>query len=526
MAGLGESCSHVAALLFTVDTMVKVRDSTTVTQKPAYWKQPGFKEVAYARAHEMDFTSSQMKKKRLDHDSVANSVKSKPGSGRSSAKDIPPLTAAEVARIHQRISFPNSGVKPALLSLVAGFEGDYITHSTSTLPAILVDVKKGDIDKHLTVTHEQVALAEEKTRGQAQCKLWHRLRIGRITASNLHAVTRTDPANPSKSVLRQICNPVGVNSPALEWGRQNEAKALEKYKRIFSEIHSNFQEKRCGLYISTECSFVGASPDGMRQCDCCGTGCVEVKCPYATRNLTIDEAIDNRKDFCLFKSADGCFVLKKNHPYYLQVQCQIFVTKSEFCDFVVCTESDLVAVKVLPDRDAWEEALEKAKVFFNMCILPIIVSSDDSESEQSGESVASESDGKSVVHESAGKSVVHESAGGSAVHESGEESAVHEPHSVVLSPSKKRFKPNSENSGSDTENERVPLYCFCRDIEHGKMIYCDNENCPYSWFHFDCVKLKRAPKERWYCPECKQLPQYRSGKTLPKEKTQSTVTKH
>ncbi|KAK7476327.1 hypothetical protein BaRGS_00032445 [Batillaria attramentaria] len=50
-AGLGETCSHVAALLFTVEATVRIRDSTTVTQKPAYWNMPNFKEVAYLPAH-------------------------------------------------------------------------------------------------------------------------------------------------------------------------------------------------------------------------------------------------------------------------------------------------------------------------------------------------------------------------------------------------------------------------------------------------------------------------------------------
>ena len=62
MAGLGESCSQIAALLFTVDIMLKLRDPTTVTQKAAYWKQPAFRDIAHARAHEMDFTSSQKRK--------------------------------------------------------------------------------------------------------------------------------------------------------------------------------------------------------------------------------------------------------------------------------------------------------------------------------------------------------------------------------------------------------------------------------------------------------------------------------
>ena len=40
MAGLGETCSHVASLLWTVAAGVDRRNSLTVTQKSAYWVMP------------------------------------------------------------------------------------------------------------------------------------------------------------------------------------------------------------------------------------------------------------------------------------------------------------------------------------------------------------------------------------------------------------------------------------------------------------------------------------------------------
>ena len=48
MAGLGEACTHIATLLFAVDTTVKIPDSKTVTQEPAYWLLPStHREVRY-----------------------------------------------------------------------------------------------------------------------------------------------------------------------------------------------------------------------------------------------------------------------------------------------------------------------------------------------------------------------------------------------------------------------------------------------------------------------------------------------
>ena len=56
MAGLGESCSHVASLLFAIESGVRIRESMTVTQKKAYWGMPtGVKALQYAPVREIDF---------------------------------------------------------------------------------------------------------------------------------------------------------------------------------------------------------------------------------------------------------------------------------------------------------------------------------------------------------------------------------------------------------------------------------------------------------------------------------------
>ena len=40
MPGLGESCSHVGAVLFVVEAATRIRDSKTVTQEKACWLLP------------------------------------------------------------------------------------------------------------------------------------------------------------------------------------------------------------------------------------------------------------------------------------------------------------------------------------------------------------------------------------------------------------------------------------------------------------------------------------------------------
>ena len=54
MAGLGESCSHVAAVLFYLEYAVRIQGNKTVTQDKAYWMPPTLKEVEYSEIKDID----------------------------------------------------------------------------------------------------------------------------------------------------------------------------------------------------------------------------------------------------------------------------------------------------------------------------------------------------------------------------------------------------------------------------------------------------------------------------------------
>ncbi|KAK4464827.1 chromatin modification-related protein YNG2, partial [Cladorrhinum samala] len=47
-------------------------------------------------------------------------------------------------------------------------------------------------------------------------------------------------------------------------------------------------------------------------------------------------------------------------------------------------------------------------------------------------------------------------------------------------------------------------YCSCQNVSFGNMVACDNDDCPYEWFHWGCVGLKSEPNGTWYCPDCSE----------------------
>ena len=50
-----------------------------------------------------------------------------------------------------------------------------------------------------------------------------------------------------------------------------------------------------------------------------------------------------------------------------------------------------------------------------------------------------------------------------------------------------------------------PSYCSCNRVSFGDMVCCQNDNCPISWFHYECVSIPPGTNmedQEWYCPAC------------------------
>lgn len=61
-----------------------------------------------------------------------------------------------------------------------------------------------------------------------------------------------------------------------------------------------------------------------------------------------------------------------------------------------------------------------------------------------------------------------------------------------------------DEEDEDEGVEDTKVYCTCRTVSHGDMVACDNDNCPYEWFHWKCVGLTREPVGTWFCDECRK----------------------
>jgi inhibitor of growth protein 3 len=61
----------------------------------------------------------------------------------------------------------------------------------------------------------------------------------------------------------------------------------------------------------------------------------------------------------------------------------------------------------------------------------------------------------------------------------------------------------------DGDGDDDTRYCFCNQRSYGEMVACENEDCPYQWFHTGCLNMKKVPDEDedWYCPTCREKPE-------------------
>jgi len=176
----------------------------------------------------------------------------------------------------------------------------------------------------------------------------------------MKVVCCTNISSPSQSLIKCICYPeaFAFMSKQTIYGCKHEKQAKERYFASTKKEDNKFEISDSGLEINPKWPHIGASPDGIVSCECCGKGTLEPILPSSV-------SVTKDKTFCL-KKTDELLTLDKEHMYYYQVQSQIFVCNISYCDFCVCTftsddpESGLYIECIYQDSSFWEDCLSKA----------------------------------------------------------------------------------------------------------------------------------------------------------------------
>lgn len=147
---------------------------------------------------------------------------------------------------------------------------------------------------------------------------WKQARLGHVTASNMAEVMSkgkgtAEAVGRYKYKVRLVAERLTMtagesySNAAMQWGIEQEQFACIAYEAQ----KENFVDK-IGFVLHPEIKWLGVSPDRIVGHD----GLIEVKCPNTTTHL------------------DYLFENKVPAEYYKQIQCQLWVTGRQWCDFV------------------------------------------------------------------------------------------------------------------------------------------------------------------------------------------------
>nr|XP_047137738.1 uncharacterized protein LOC124814271 [Hydra vulgaris] len=450
MAGLGETCSHVAAVLYKLEAAARLGIiSQTPTDLPCQWNQNFTKKIEPSQISNIDFYSTEAKKK------VTNKFKH---------NHLEPTSIAK-SNFLEAIRKINANVVG--LSLFPGMSNAFLQHSENNVPVkklpkqlrnlymshsidfdhatLLAECNK--IKTSFVITTDEIIYLESVTRNQSASIVWHQQRAGRITGSVAHSVLQSNICIPAKSVVLKITMPVLKNNnvPSLKWGREKGEEALMDYQNssfdpeYVSEsfclnsknMHNHFELKNTGLVIKPDKFYLGVSADAVVKCSCCGTGIVEVKCPYSLREKGLHDIILSNAFYLTYENGE------KNHEYYCQVQHENYVCEVEYCDFVVWTPIEFVVLGTYKDTLFINDMIKKQEIFWENVILPELLTR--------------------KLKLSC--------------------SNIHQNNSSIMS-----------------------QFCICNGPEDGSMVGCD---CCNQWYYIKCLNLKKLPTSKtWYCKKC------------------------
>ncbi|CAB4127070.1 phage_rel_nuc, putative phage-type endonuclease [uncultured Caudovirales phage] len=147
---------------------------------------------------------------------------------------------------------------------------------------------------------------------------WKLARLGHVTASNMADVMSKGKGSAEaigryKYKVRLVAERLtqtaaeSFSNAAMEWGVEQEQFACIEY-----EAATNQFVDKTGFWLHPNIPYLGVSPDRLVG----DKGLIEVKCPNTTTHLGY-----------LFEG-------KIPTDYYKQIQCQLWVTDREWCDFV------------------------------------------------------------------------------------------------------------------------------------------------------------------------------------------------
>ena len=158
-----------------------------------------------------------------------------------------------------------------------------------------------------------------------------------------------------------------TNLPALKHGRDMEPIAVEEFIKYFKKHHKDVRYRECDIFIDKTKQYLGASPDLLIECSCCGEAVVEIKNPFSIANEI--PSVDN---LSYLSMCNGQVALKQQHQYFAQVQGEMAITKRPLCYFFVHTQKSYYLEMIRFNATYWRRLEENLTWFYSNCLSPAL----------------------------------------------------------------------------------------------------------------------------------------------------------
>ena len=188
---------------------------------------------------------------------------------------------------------------------------------------------------------------------------------------------RCRPKDYAKKLTKDSKIPSKFTQAILDYGVQNESTAVCKYIEYMNAHGHWVKTYRCGLIVSPEHFWLGASPDrkGYDPQSDPPYGLIEVKC-LGKKEYQVTHPKDRCTDENFYVSLSGDeYKLKTAHKHYKQVQGQMALAGVSWCDFLVYSDVGMLIIRINYDSDFEGKDLKLLNDFYFNYYLPVLSAS-------------------------------------------------------------------------------------------------------------------------------------------------------
>jgi hypothetical protein len=375
------SCKHIAALLFGLTALcseLQDRSEVSSTDVAAWWVNPR-KSTRPRLANEVDIRKEPIGDRQPRPDENTYKPVVQPGDFNIEKEIFRLLKRTQTNAVALYVlsdsedSDSSVDLEPFPMNVC-----DLATEFKQLHPTLHVDHSAEQFTEFLAskIDTDIVESISDCTIGQGNNEQWGYQRLGRITASTFYNVChfRSGTCNYDNYIVKSVMGKYsGITSVPLQYGHDTEPVARQLYIDQINNLHEHFTVRECGLHVNVQYPYLGASPDGLVACSCCGEGLLEIKCAYTHRHDTPQDAAKTLRSF---SQVDGSTTLKADidSPFYVQIQGQLAITGRKWCDFVFHTTKGIYYQRVVSDRQFWENyILPKLHKFYMKYIVPKLI---------------------------------------------------------------------------------------------------------------------------------------------------------